>query len=116
MLFRSAVDFASAPTHTAYPNKRAECWGLMRDWLKEGGWLPKDDRLRDDLCAPEYGYTLSGKIQLERKEKMRARGLASPDLADALALTFAAPVVRRADIPARESMHGGLEDYDPFTW
>ena len=94
-----SVDFASAPIHPAYLNKRAECWGLLRDWLKEGGWLPKDDRLRDDLCAPEYGYTLAGKIQLERKEKMRARGLASPDLADALALTFAAPVVKQEYVP-----------------
>lgn len=93
------VDFGGASAHTTYLNKRAECWGLLRDWLQEGGWLPKDDRLRDDLCAPEYGYTLSGKIQLERKEKMRARGLASPDLADALALTFAAPVVRQEYVP-----------------
>lgn len=97
--FPISVDFGGASAHTAYLNKRAECWGLMRDWLKEGGWLPKDDRLRDDLCAPEYGYTLSGKIQLERKEKMRARGLASPDLADALALTFAAPVVKQEYVP-----------------
>ena len=93
------VDFGGASAHTTYLNKRAECWGLLRDWLKEGGWLPKDDRLRDDLCAPEYGYTLAGKIQLERKEKMRARGLASPDLADALALTFAAPVVKQEYVP-----------------
>ena len=93
------MDFASAPIHPAYLNKRAECWGLLRDWLKEGGWLPKDDRLRDDLCAPEYGYTLAGKIQLERKEKMRARGLASHDLADALALMFAAPVVKQEYAP-----------------
>ena len=47
---------------------------------------------------------------------MLFRSLPSPDDGDALALTFAAPVVRRADIPVRESMHGGLEDYDPFTW
>ena len=66
----------------------------------EGGWIPKDENLRDDLCAPEYGYTTTGKVQLERKEKMRARGLASPDLADALALTFAFPVVLKGqDVP-----------------
>ena len=68
------------------------------------------------LCAPEYFYNTKGKLQLESKEDMKDRGLPSPDDGDALALTFAAPVVRRADIPERESMHGGLEDYDPFTW
>lgn len=93
------VEFGSASSHSAYMNKRAECWGLMRDWLKEGGWLPQNDDLRDDLCAPEYGYTTTGKLQLERKEKMRARGLASPDLADSLALTFAAPVAKPEYIP-----------------
>ena len=64
------------------------------------------------MCAPEYGYTLAGKIQLERKEKMRARGLASPDLADALALTFAAPVVRQEYVPD----YRNNETYDPFEW
>ena len=87
-----AVELGGGSAHEQYLNKRAECWGLMKEWLQQGGWIPKDDNLRDDLCGPEYGYTTTGKIQLERKEKMRARGLASPDLADALALTFAAPV------------------------
>ena len=95
-----AVELGGASARQEYLNKRAECWGLMRDWLKEGGWIPKDENLRDDLCAPEYGYTTTGKVQLERKEKMRARGLASPDLADALALTFAFPVVPKGqDVP-----------------
>ncbi|MEG2185623.1 MAG: hypothetical protein RRY12_13160, partial [Cloacibacillus sp.] len=35
-------------------------------------------------------------IQLERKQEMAKRGLASPDLADALAVTFAADVQPRA--------------------
>jgi hypothetical protein len=45
--------------------------------------------------ATEYGYVLrEGRdaIILEKKEDMKRRGLASPDLADALALTFAYPV------------------------
>lgn len=92
-----AVELGGAATQDRFLNKRAECWGLMKEWLEQGGWIPKDDTLRDDLCGPEYGYTPTGKLQLERKEKMRARGLASPDLADALALTFAAPVRGRKE-------------------
>lgn len=74
-------------------NKRAECWWQMKKWLaEEQGQIPKDERLKDDLCAPDYGYDMRGRVKLERKEDMRSRGLASPDYADALALTFAQPV------------------------
>lgn len=77
-----------------YANKRAEMWGSMRDWLK-GGAIPDDPELVADLTGVEYGYTiLRGRdaIQLEKKADMKKRGLASPDAADALAITFAYPV------------------------
>ena len=77
-----------------YANKRAEMWGNMRDWLS-GGMLDDDKELAADLTSVEYGYaTKDGRdcILLEKKEHMKKRGLASPDDADALALTFAHPV------------------------
>ena len=77
-----------------YANKRAEMWGAMRAWLA-GGMIPDDRELLADLTGVEYGYALrEGRdaIILEKKEDMKKRGLASPDLADALALTFAYPV------------------------
>lgn len=70
-------------------NKRAEIWGLMKSALKDGLDLPDDRELRDDLIAPEYGFTSSQQIQLEKKEDMKKRGLSSPDCGDALAMTFA---------------------------
>ena len=73
-------------------NRRAEIWWRMRDWLKEGGCLPDDRELEADLIGPEYGYDNKERVQLERKEDMKSRGLASPDGADALAMTFAAHV------------------------
>ncbi len=85
-----------------YFNKRAECWGLMRDALHVGMEIPDDRDLRDDLIGPEYGFTASNQIQLEKKEDMKKRGLQSPDCGDALAMSFAvnpcipAPSVRRA--------------------
>jgi hypothetical protein len=72
-----------------YANKRAEVWGRMRDWLKGDVELPDDSGLRDGLIGLEYGFSAKMAIQLERKEDMKKRGLASPDEADALALTFA---------------------------
>ena len=92
-----AVPFGSSSSKPKYFNKRAEMWGDLKDWLKEGGAIPQGDELRDDLVGPQYYYAPSGKLQLERKEDMKKRGLASPDLADALALTFAHPVAKRED-------------------
>jgi hypothetical protein len=80
-----------------YMNKRAEMWGEMREWLKAGGAIPDDRELRDDLTGPEYGFDAQDRIQLEKKDDMKKRGLASPDCGDALALTFAMPVQRAGD-------------------
>lgn len=76
-------------------NKRAEMWTNMREWLN-GGMIPPDQRLFDDLIGPEYGFNGEQAILLEKKEHMKARGLPSPDYADALACTFAEPVMPRA--------------------
>ena len=89
------VPFGASPLDSRYLNKRAEMWDLMKQWLRDGGVLPKIAELRDDLIGPRYFYGNTGKLQLERKEEMKKRGLASPDLADALGLTFAQPVYPR---------------------
>ncbi len=94
--FGSKADRAmpSQSGNLMYANKRAEMWGVMRDWLT-GAMLPHDQELIADLTGVEYGYVMKegqDAIQLEKKEDMKKRGLASPDYADALALTFAYPV------------------------
>lgn len=87
---------ASAQDKQRYRNKRAEMWGEMREWLKDTPTLPDDRDLESALTGLEYGYTVSGQIQLESKADAKARGLASPDEADALAMTFAEPVAPAA--------------------
>jgi hypothetical protein len=86
------VSFAGESGDIGYLNKRAEMWALMRDWLKDGGAIPDDEILVQELCGPEYQVRLDGKIKLESKDDMKKRGLSSPNRADALALTFAFPV------------------------
>lgn len=73
-----------------YMNKRAEMWGEMRDWLKDQPCsIPDDDALQSDLTGLSYSYDSSRRMVLESKEKLKRRGLNSPDMADALAMTFA---------------------------
>ena len=79
---------AQASDAQMYFNRRAEIWGLMRDALQAGMQIPDDPELAADLTGPEYGFSNKQQIQLERKEDMKKRGLASPDCGDALAMTF----------------------------
>jgi hypothetical protein len=92
----------TAQLESRYYNRRMELWARMRDWLSESGCLPDDKELAADIGAPEYGFDNRGRLQLEKKEDMKARGMASPDSGDALAITFAAPVAARTkeDQPA----------------
>lgn len=90
------VNFGGQATDTKkYANKSAEMWDRMKMWLEEGGILPDDVELQDELTGREYGFNDKGQLMLERKKDMKKRGLPSPDNADALALTFARNVSRR---------------------
>lgn len=94
----TAVDFGgSAIESKRYHNKRTEIWCLMADWLSgRPACLPNDPILRSELTAPRYSFRVinkSTKLMLESKDDMKARGVRSPNRADSLALTFAAPVV-----------------------
>lgn len=100
----------------AYANKRAEIWGYMRDWLP-GGAIPDDPALAAELASVQYGYALrDGRdaVLLERKADMKKRGLASPDAADALALTFAYPVVPKDHTDQFERRSSHQVEYDPL--
>ncbi|GAA0328001.1 terminase [Sphingomonas oligophenolica] len=78
-------------------NKRSEMWTHLRGWLP-GATIPDSDVLAADLTGVEYGYAADQvSILLEKKEHMKRRGLASPDWGDALALTFAEPVMPRVN-------------------
>ena len=75
-------------------NKRAEMWGAMKDWVKTAS-IPEDRKLKSDLTSPTRKPNSAGTIFLEGKKEMKARGMASPDAADALCVTFAFPVAHR---------------------
>lgn len=92
---------------TQFANKRTEIWWGVKEWLEQGGVLRNDDPdLIEDLIGPEYYYQPNGKKILERKKDMKKRGLKSPDLADALACTFAGPVRKLNDIQRMQQKFG----------
>jgi hypothetical protein len=108
------VPFGGAASKPGYRNKRAEMYAELVEWLRAGGALPVDQKLRDDLAGIETKPTPDGTIQLLSKEEMRAKGLPSPDRADALALSFAHPVVKRqVPISQLASRSGGQRPGGP---
>ena len=108
------VNFGSKAEDIRYNNKRAEMWGNMRDWLDLGSIPDNNNELVDDLIGLEYSFTPTNKIQLEKKEDMKKRGLASPDMADALALTFAYPVAPKGLPKDRADKRNKRRDYNPY--
>lgn len=106
----TGVSSASASSRGELHNKRMEMWWNMKEWLSEGGCIPNNVSLKEDLVAPEFTYSLNtGKMLLESKQSMKARKVRSPDLADALALTFSYPVSRGEHKTRGEEhhVHGG---------
>jgi len=91
-----AINFSSKAINEKYFNKRAEMWMEMAEWVRKGGALPNCQRLKKELLAPTYSFR-NGKIILESKEQIKKRLGFSPDIADALALTFSHP-----DMPAKD--------------
>lgn len=119
------VDFGSRPDGgdindgAKYANKRAEIWGRMRTALKHTvipNTVPGlEVSMVDELTSPTYGLDGNEAILLESKKAMRSRGVKSPNLADALACTYAYDIF----IPNRQfntpmPIHI-TPDYNPFS-
>jgi len=97
---------AKAAQDNRYFNKRAETWGRMREWLRDRGVIHQAEiDLAAELTGPMYKFDPSNRIMLEKKDEMKKRGLRSPDLADALSLTFAEHVA---------APHQSMQSFEPM--
>lgn len=116
----SPIHFAGSASDGRYANKRAEMWFLMAEWVKAGGALPDLPELVEELTAPTYTFQ-GDRLLLEPKDDIKERIGRSPDHADALALTFAHPVIRQqtqlemARQLAARTPEPPRGKYDPFA-
>lgn len=103
------VNASSSPNETQYKNLRAEMWGKMRLWIRDRAKiLPRED-LANDLTSLTYKFDHRNALQLESKDDLKKRGLPSPDIADALALTFAQSIAPKE---MRNAKYGQQVAYD----
>lgn len=102
-----------------FANKTAEMGFRCRQWLMEGGAIPDEPQLEEELTSRDYWHNKKDQLVLEDKASMKRRIKCSPDWADQLYLTFAYHVPKR-EIPRnqldsvahiRNSTNG---DYDPL--
>ena len=84
------VNNGSPATDEDFFNLGAQSWGDMKEALKTIS-IPDDPELISQLTTRKYKIRPDGRIQLEEKDRMKARGVPSPDRADALALTIIQP-------------------------
>lgn len=110
------VQFHAPAYDKRYKNRRAEMWLNMAEWVRRGGILPNLPELIGELTVPTYTF-VNGQFLLEDKDIIKERLGRSPDLADALALTFAIP-----ELPSREGFPLGYEhaghiqhEWDPYA-
>ena len=116
------VQFGGRPMDPkVYRYKMDELWGRLSDGLKNGLCLPEitdkgADELERELTQREYDYTPKGQLILESKDSMQERGIESPDIADALVLTYTQEVAPLQTVPGgMNSPQQSQPDYDPLA-
>lgn len=102
------VRFGATSPDLHQANMRASMWAKCKEWLGHGAISDADQRLETDLTAPGYAINRKDQLVIESKEDMAKRGVASPDDADALVLTFAAPVLPKRSL--------GMRTRQPSSW
>ncbi len=120
------VDFGSGARSGGYQNRRVEMYDQIRRWLEQpNSMLPDDAVLLSDLSSARFDFNATNQMRLESKASIKSRLGRSPDLSDALALTFAetfeVPFTPDwdsehpyRDMPRNEVIRRG-PDYDPYA-
>jgi hypothetical protein len=109
------INVSEAPSIKGiYLNQRAELWFAMREWFETRAVNLCDDRkLMSELIGVRYKIHSTGKKAVESKDDMKKRSKEkrSPDIADALMMTFAETPI--------QATHGSTNSYSwaqPLPW
>jgi hypothetical protein len=105
------VSFGGRSPNIHQLNMRAYMWFSMKDWLLKGA-IDELEALSIGLSAPGYHINRANKLVLESKQEMVKRGEASPDDADALALTWAQAV---APVTKKTAPRRPTAEYGPWS-
>jgi hypothetical protein len=97
-----------------YYNLRTEMYCLTKDWMEQGGGLPQDMELKEELCIHECALNLKDQYQLQDKREVHKNLGRSPNKADSLALTFAGPVNTTAAMAEKLSFSN--YEYDTLNY
>jgi len=111
------VNVAESPSlGNRYQRLRDELWFKTREWFEARDCkIPDQDELISELSSLRFKILSSGKFKAEGKDEMKKRGLRSPDLADALVLTFGTQAVRAAGSVSAYGYASDL-DYGNASW
>lgn len=86
-LYIIPVNAAQSANSAYYNDITTALWAVFRDLLEEGQLsLPDDNDMVGQFSIRKFKIKPNGKIQLESKKEMKARGIYSPDIADASVL------------------------------
>lgn len=87
------VPFGGKAKNSAYANQRAEMYINLKKGIEEYGLKGITDEMYRELQATKYILNNSGKIVLIPKDEIKLSIGRSPDIADALALTYTQEIV-----------------------
>ncbi len=92
-----------------YINRRAELWFALREWfMARDCRIPDDPTLIQELTAPRYQFTSSGKLKIESKDEIRKRLSRSCDVADALMLSMESPAIASFALGGASGWHAPI--------
>jgi hypothetical protein len=114
----TAVNFAEKGEGQTL-NLRAEAYAGkdgVQPWIKQGAKLYASPEWQELLRIPYKKQPNTGRTQIMPKDDMRKRGIESPDVADALALTFVKPKIKMPtpQLTPAEIAVAGIEDHRPY--
>lgn len=99
-IIASIVPFGGKANNQAYANRRAEMYINLKKGIEEYGLKGITEELHRELQATKYILNNNGKIQLIPKDEIKLNIGRSPDIADALALTYIQEIIPQGLIKA----------------